>query len=59
MSKQETSAKSVSEIPGFENVDLENVNESTLTSEDLESRKKQLWLIKVPYEVEIKCYVSC
>ena len=43
----------MSEIPGFENVDLENVNESTLTSEDLESRKKQLWLIKVPYEFDV------
>ena len=50
---------SLSELPGFETVNLENVDETTLSSEDLESRRKQLWLIKVPYEVHIICHLSC
>lgn len=50
---QETNASGSSELPGFENVNLESINETTLSSEDLESCKKQLWLIKVPYEFDV------
>lgn len=46
-------ATSSTELPGFEKVDLEDLSEETLTAEDLESSKKQLWLIKVPYEFDI------
>ena len=42
---------SSSGIPGFDVVNLENLSQKTLTSEDLESGDKELWLIKVPYDV--------
>lgn len=42
---------SKNDFPGFEEVKFEHLNDGTLTLEDLNSKKKQLWLIKVPYHV--------
>ncbi|XP_046839827.1 uncharacterized protein LOC124434011 [Xenia sp. Carnegie-2017] len=51
--KEAEASTSKNDFPGFEEVNFEHLNADTLTLEDLNSKKKQLWLIKVPYHFDV------